>query len=117
MDTGRTSPRTADAPQGGVVDMQNPEEVESLSPKSSGVKTTRTRVRTKIDLMSMKQVARWANKTNEPMFLCVLRANSQPDDKNKRRKAKAGAAEGSTEGERRRTFRQPKPVTQEVPVE
>ena len=118
-------PRETEDPQGGAVTAESPEEKEQDSPKASGVKTTRTRniagkivkqpVRTKVDFVSMRQAARWANNTDKPMFLCVLRAKDLPDKR--RAKTTAGAAKGLSEGEKRRLSKETGPVTKEIPVE
>ena len=122
-----SAPRTSDVPQGGVAAAQHPEEKGPQPPKSSGSRTTRARnisgkcvrqpVKTKLDFVSMRQAARRANKTNEPMFLCILRANSLTDVGTKKKQAKAGVTKGRTEGERRRESKETGPVTKEVPVE
>jgi hypothetical protein len=65
----------------------------------------------------MRQAARRANKSDKPMFLCVLKATDFPEHGRKRPRSKAGAAKGMTEGERRRMSKETGPVTEEVPIE
>ena len=64
----------------------------------------------------MRQAAKRANKTDQPMFLCVLKATELPQKK-KRPKSKAGAARGMTEGEKRKISKETGPVKEEVPIE
>ena len=74
-------------------------------------------VREKLDFISMRQAAKRANKTDLPMYLCVLRATELPMEKRKRPRSKAGAARGMTEGEKWKLSKETGPVTQHVPVE
>ena len=91
-------------------------------------RTTRTRrvagkcirqpVRDKLDFISMRQAAKRANKTDLPMYLCVLRATEFPKKKKKWPRSKVGATRGMTEGEKRKiASKETGPVTQDVPVE
>ena len=65
----------------------------------------------------MRQAAKRANKTDQPMFLCVLRATDYPEMcVGNSRKSKAGAAKGMTEGEKRRQSKETGPVTKEIPI-
>ena len=80
-------------------------------------KCIRQPVQDKLDFISMRQAAKRANKTDLPMYLCVLRATEHPMGQRKRPKSKAGAAHGMTEGEKRRLSKETGPVTKEVPVE
>mgnify|MGYP007058675602 CR=1 FL=1 len=65
----------------------------------------------------MRQAAKRANKTDLPMYLCVLRATEFPHEKKKRPRSKVGATHGMTEGEKRKIAKETGPVTQDVPVE
>ena len=80
-------------------------------------KCVRQPVRPKLDFISMRQAAKRANKTDQPMYLCVLRATEHPKEKKKRPKSKAGAARGMTEGEKRKISKETGPVKEEVPIE
>ena len=79
-------------------------------------KYVRQPVRQKLDFISMQQAAKRANKTDQPMYLCVLKATEHPEQK-KRPKSKAGAARGMTEGEKRKISKETGPVKEEVPIE
>ena len=74
--------------------MQNHKDTEVVG------KCVQQPVHEKLDFISMHQVAKWANKTDLPMYLCVLRATEFPMEKKKRPRFKAGAARGMTEGEK-----------------
>ena len=75
-------------------------------------------VRPKIDFMSMRQAAKRANKSDLPMFLCLVRPTKLPvKGKRGKTKAKAGAAKGQTEGEKRRLMKETGPVKEDVPIE
>ena len=65
----------------------------------------------------MRQAAKRANKTDLPMYLCVLRATEFPHEKKKRPRSKVGATRGMTEGKKRKIAKETGPVTQDVPVE
>jgi len=126
-----SSPGTADVPQGGSTNPKNFSPGSNRDPHytqgPSRSRTTRTRrvarkcvrqsVREKLDFISLRQTVKRANKTDQPMFLCVLRATELPVQKRKRPKAKVGAAHGMTEGKKRRISKETSPVTQDVPVE
>ena len=64
----------------------------------------------------MKQAAKRANRTDEPMFLCVLRAKSLPDDDIKKKKAKVRAAKGKAESKRRQLMKETGPDRKVVPI-
>ena len=57
-------------------------------------------VKTKFDFISARQAARTGNKTDQPMYLCVIKATENLKT-TKKRKSKASAAKGMTEGQRR----------------
>ena len=65
----------------------------------------------------MRQAAKRANKSDLPMFLCLLRPTELPEGKKRKHKAKASAAQGQTEGERRRMMKETGPVKTEIPIE
>ena len=69
------------------------------------------------DFISLKQATKMANKTDSPMFLCIIRANINELPKKRKSKAKCKTAKGQTEGERRRISKETGPVKQDVPVE
>ena len=78
--------------------------------KSNGIHRKKVKVagrivnqpkRPKIDVISMRQAAKRANKTDLPMFLCLMRPTKLPQQKNVKSKAKVGVAKGQTEGEKR----------------
>ena len=66
----------------------------------------------------MRQAAKRANKSDLPMFLCLVRPTKLPaKGKRGKTKAKAGAAKGQTEGEKRRLMKETGPVKEDVPIE
>ena len=125
-----SSSRKAAVPQGGGTQSSTVSPVQTKRPrlprKSQGCKHTRNRkvagkyvrqpVRQKLDFISMRQAAKRANKTDQPMYLCVLRATEHLEQK-KRPKSKAGAARGMTEGEKRKISKETGPVKEEGPIE
>ena len=123
------SPRTVDVPQGGVVPSKLFPETPELPTQSQEREQDRTTrnirvagkcvrqpVRTKIDFISVRQAAKRANKTDQPMYLCVLRATDYPDQKQRKKKSKAGAAKGMTEGKKWRQMKETGPITKEIPI-
>ena len=69
--------------------------------------------------MSFRQAARLANKTEQPMFLGMIRAvdTQIPMKKIKTKsKSRAGAMQGMTEGEKRRKSKETGPTKADVPV-
>ena len=74
-------------------------------------------VRPKLDMVSVRQVVKRVKKTDQPVFLCVLRATDFPVSGKKRPKARAGASRGMTEGEKRKLAKETGPVVEEVPIE
>ena len=126
-----SSPGTADVPQGGSTNPQIFSPVNNKDPhKTQGpprCRTTRTQrvagkcvrqpVREKLDFISMRQAAKRANKTDLPMYLCILRATALPVEKKKRPRSKAGAVWGMTEGKKRRLSKEIGPVTQDALME
>ena len=69
------------------------------------------------DFISLKQATKMANKTDSPMFLCVIRANTNELPKKRKSKAKCKTAKGQTEGERHQISKETRPVKQDIPVE
>ena len=65
-------------------------------------KCVRQPVREKLDFISMRQAAKRANKTDLPMYLCVLRATEFPTEKKNRPRSKVGVVHDMTEGEKRK---------------
>ena len=124
--SGNSSPGTVDAPQGGVPQQNFSPEATPQPQESPTKRRHRTKkvagkcvkqlVRTKLDFISMRQAARRANKTDQPMFLCVVRATQEPGPKGKRRRSRAGAAKGMTEGEKRKLSKETGPVVKEVSI-
>ena len=49
-------------------------------------------IRQKIDFVSVKQATKLANKTDSPIFLCLLRPKELPEGNQRKIKAKVGAA-------------------------
>ena len=97
---------------------QGPPRCRTTRTKKVAGKCVRQPVKKKLDFISMRQAAKRANKTDQPMYLCVLRATELlVEKKRKRPRSKAGAAHGMTEGEKRRISKETGPVTQDVPVE
>ena len=74
-------------------------------------------MRTKIDFISIRQAARRANKTHQPMFLCVLKATDFLIKGERKKKSKAGTARGMTEDKKRKIVKETGPITKEVPIE
>lgn len=74
-------------------------------------------VKKKLDFVSMRQAVKRANKTDQPMYLCVLKATELLDTGKKKAKSKAGAIHGMTEGEKRRMSKETDPVKDVVPIE
>ena len=75
--------------------------------------------REKIDFMSFRQAARFANNTEQPMFLGMIRATETQIHAKKvksKSKTRAGAAHGMTEGEKRRLSKETSPVKVDLPV-
>ena len=124
--SGNSSLGTVDAPQGGVPQQTFSPEATPQPQESPTKRRHRTKkvagkcvkqpVRTKLDFISMRQAARRANKTDQPMFLCVVRATQEPGPKGKRRRSRAGAAKGMTEGEKRKLSKETGPVVKEVSI-
>ena len=121
-----SSPRTVDVPEGGVADKNFSPDTDPIPQGSPRERRTRAKniagrcvrqpVKTKIDFISMRQAARRANKSDQPMYLCVLRATELPNKPKKKPKSKAGAAKGMTEGEKRRMSKETGPITKEIPI-
>ena len=65
----------------------------------------------------MRQAAKRANKSDLPIFLCLLRPTELPRDKRGKSKVKVGATKGRTEGEKYRLMKETGPVKTEVPIE
>ena len=80
-------------------------------------KCVKQRIRPKIDFVSIRQAMRRANKTDEPMFLCVLKATDCPGNVQKKRKTKAGAVHSMTEGEKRRISKETGPIKKDIPAD
>ena len=94
---------------------QGPPRCRTTRTKKVAEKCVRQPAREKLDFISMQQAAKRANKTDQPMYLCVLRATELPvEKKRKRPRSKAGAAHGMTEGEKRRILKEIGLVTQDV---
>ena len=128
--TGHNSPRAVESPPGGVPTNFLPNSSNDTSnetpEKSNGGhrKTVKVAgrvvsqpVRSKIDFISIRQAAKRANKSDLPMFLCLLRPTEVPEGKKRKHKAKASAAKGQTEGERCRMMKETGPVKTEIPIE
>ena len=118
---GHASPRAVESPQGGVTENCSPIQTnEQPLERSKGVHRKQVKVagrvvsqpvRPKIDFMSMRQAAKRANKSDLPMFLCLVRPTELPaKGKRGKTKAKAGVARGQTEGEKRRLMKETGPV-------
>ena len=89
--------RKADKPQGGGIELpiDSPEGTRDPQKpqRSPGCKATRHRkvagrlvkqpVKQKLDFISMRQAVKRANKTDQPMFLCVLKATDLPKENKK----------------------------------
>ena len=111
-----SSPGTADVPQGGSTNPKIFSPGHNKDPhKTQGppwCRTTRTQrvvgkcirqlVRDKLDFISMRQAAKRANKTDLPMYLCVLKAAEFPIEKKKRPRSKVGAVRGMMEGKKQK---------------
>ena len=128
--TGHNSPRAVESPQGGVPANFLPNSSNDTSnetpDRSNGVHRKKVKVagrvvsqpiRSKLDFISMRQAAKRANKSDLPMFLCLLRPTELPEGKKRKHKAKASAAKGQTEGEWRRMMKETGPVKIEIPIE
>ncbi len=74
-------------------------------------------VKDKLDFMSMRSTVKWANKTNKPIFLCVLKANELPAASMKRSKIKATALKGQNQGEKKKMLMEKGPVKEELTKE
>ena len=70
----------------------------------------------KIDFVSIKRATKLANKTNSTMFLCLLRPKELPEGNQRKLKAKAGAAKGQTEGEKRQIIKETGPIKIDIPI-
>ena len=121
--TGTDSPRAVESPQGEVPGkiLPNEPQMNDKIPETNerGVHRKRVKVarrvvsqpvRQKIDFVSVKQVTKLANKTDSPIFLCLLQPKELPEGNQRKIKAKAGAAKGQTEGEKRRIMKETGPV-------
>ena len=119
VSAGHDSPRAVESPQGGVAANFSPNDTTNETPdKSKGVHRKKVKVagrvvsqpvRSKIDFISVRRAAKRANKSDLPIFLCLLRPTELPDGKRGKSKAKAGAAKGHTEGEKRRLMKETGP--------
>ena len=90
-----SSSKKSAVPQGGGIrPLTVPPETKGTSReprKAKGCKRTRTKkvtgkcvsqpIRPKLDFISMRQAAKRANKTDQPMYLCVLKATEHPKGK------------------------------------
>ena len=125
--TCQSSPRTIDVPKGGVHDEKifpednsQPQETnrcKRMKTRKIAGKVVKQRVKKKLDFCTVRQAARTANKTDQPMFLCVIKANTDPKTCWTKSRSKAGAAKGLTEGEKRRIAKETGPITKEVPID
>ena len=70
-----------------------------------------------LDFVTVRQAARTANKTDHPMFLCVVKANTDPKTCWTKSKSKASVVKGLTEDEKRRIAKETGPITKEVPID
>ena len=84
---GPDSPGTAESPQGGVTKQISPKPNEKPQDEFKGVHRKQIKVagrvisqpkRPKLDVISMRQATRWANKTDLPMYLCLVRPSELP---------------------------------------
>ena len=86
--TCESSPRTVDVPKGGVNDEkffpeensqpQDTSRCKRMKTRKIAGKVVKQRVKKKLDFCTVRQAARTANKTDQPMFLCVIKANTDP---------------------------------------
>lgn len=122
-------PRAVESPQGEVPEnfLPNDHQTNEKLPETNGKGVHRKRVkvagrivsqpvRQKIDFVSVKRVTKLANKTDSPMFLCLLRPKELLEGNQRKIKAKAGAAKGQTEGEKRRIMKKTGPIKIDIPI-
>jgi hypothetical protein len=120
------SPRASDALRGEVNDQNVDDKNDSKAQGNSEGKRTRQvkvagrcktqPVKRKLDFISMRQAVKLANKSDRPMYLCVLKATQPPAAQMKKTKAKVASNKGMTEGEKRRISKEPRPIKKEIPV-
>ena len=70
-----------------------------------------------LDFMSMRSTVKWANKTDKPMFLCVLKAKELPAANFGNSGVKANAVKRRNHGEKRRILMEKGPVKEEMTKE